>query len=170
MKKRKLLRHMKHLSVKKWCLQQQNLINDKVGVTDLTNLNPQSLRASEGIKWCQAFTGERVINLGNWNLRAEWVEKRIFYRKIYNLCSNLKGGKICPKKRYYCPSNMQTSVLSSQIKVKVCYTFQAQRVINWGIKNLKSDCFHPIKTFPIVSLNNGSTLFVPLNYLVSAKK
>ena len=79
-------------------------------------------------------------------MRAEWVEKRIFYRKIYNLCSNLKGGKICPKKRYYCPSNMQTSVLSSQIKVKVCYTFQAQRVINWGIKNLKSDCFNPIKT------------------------
>ena len=28
----------------------------------------------------------------------------------------------------------------------MCQSFQAQRVINWGIKNLKSDCFNPIKT------------------------
>ena len=38
-------------------------------------------------------------------------------------------------------------MLSSQVRSRCVNPFEhRQRVINWGIKNLKSDCFNPIKT------------------------
>ena len=118
-------------------------------------------KSSEGIKWCQALTGERVINWGIWNLRAEWVEKRIFYLTNIQSVFKPQSWQNLSKKKVLLSFKYVNLRVKFSGEVKVCYTFQAQRVMNWGIKNLKSDCFHPIKTFPIVSLDNCSTLFAP---------
>ena len=84
---------MKHLSFKKWCLQQQNLINDKVGVTELTNLNPQ--RGSSDVKPLQA----RESSIGEFEIWGQsGLKKEYFIEKYTIYAQTSKLAKFVQKK------------------------------------------------------------------------
>ena len=79
-------------------------------------------------------------------MRAEWVEKRIFYLTNIQSVFKPQSWQNLSKKKVLLSFKYVNLRVKFSGEVKVCQSFQAQRVINWGIKNLKSDCFNPIKT------------------------